>query len=58
VKAGKIKAIRIGDNYAIPVEELGIGMAEPTTKEKTQVTEAVDKVFKEYGETIKKLGEE
>lgn len=58
IQAGKIHAIKIGKGYAISAEELGLDVESPTDKEKMQVTEAVDKVFDQYGDVIKKLGEE
>jgi len=58
VKAGKIPAIRAGKNYLIELGDLGIDTNEISGKEKRQVEETVDKVFKEYGDVIRKLGEE
>jgi len=58
IKAGKIPAMKVGKNYLITLEDLGISTNEISTKEKKQVEETVDKVFKEYGDVIRKLGEE
>ena len=58
IKAGKIPAMKAGKNYLIALEDLGVGTDEISTKEKKQVEETVDKVFKEYGDVIRKLGEE
>ena len=50
VKKGRIKAHRAGKIFLIPVSE-----AEVDTK---MVDEAVKKTVKEYGEVLKKLGNE
>ena len=53
IKSGKIKARKIGRNYAIPASELS-----PTETDKRDIEQVVDRVIEEYGETLKKLGEE
>ncbi len=63
VKQNKIKAIKIGKHYAIPYKELvnltGYIIREPLTKEnEKKIDESINKVFKDYGEVIKKLGNE
>jgi len=58
IQSGQIPAIKIGRNFAIRKSDLGIYAGELSTKEKNNVNRSVDKVIKEYGETIKKLGEE
>ncbi len=63
VKKGKIKAIKIGRNYAIPYKDLlnsiGYIIREPLTKEgEKMINASVTKIFKEYGDVIEKLGEE
>jgi excisionase family DNA binding protein len=58
IKAGKIPAMKAGKNYLITLEDLGVGTDEISIKEKKQVEETVEKVFKEYGDVIRKLGEE
>ncbi|MEK7376493.1 MAG: helix-turn-helix domain-containing protein [Candidatus Margulisiibacteriota bacterium] len=59
VKKGLIKAAKIGRNYAIPKEYvlniLGKALSE---KDKKEIDEAVEKTVKEYGETLKLLGNE
>lgn len=59
VKKGKIKAMKIGRNYAIPeryiAEILGKDLGE---REKKQIDKAVKKAVKEYGEVLRLLGKE
>lgn len=57
-KAGKIPAVRIGRNFAIKKSDLGIYGGELSAAEKRNIEESVDRVLKEYGDVIKKLGEE
>lgn len=57
IKAGKIKAERIGRNFVIDKKELGkVLEKELTEKQKTEIEKAVEKTVKEYGETLKLLG--
>jgi len=58
IKSGEIKARKIGRNYAIPSEQITGGNGEMTDKERGMVEVAVDKTIKEYGETLKLLGNE
>ena len=59
VRQGKIKALKIGRNYAIPQEAIGkILGTKLTSARKKQVTNAIKKTLKEYGETLKLLGNE
>lgn len=58
VKAGKIPAIRIGKFYFIDKDNLGIGESEVSQKERKKIDETVTRVMDEYGDVIKKLGEE
>ncbi|MFH1368065.1 MAG: excisionase family DNA-binding protein [Elusimicrobiota bacterium] len=57
VKSGKIKAAKVGRNFAIPASQadglLGGALKE---KDKQEIELAVKKVVKEYGETLKLLG--
>jgi len=59
VKAGKIKALRIGRNYAISwgyVQTiLGNDLSAP---EKNKIKQAVKKTVQEYGDVLKRLGKE
>jgi excisionase family DNA binding protein len=58
VKAGKIKAEKIGRNYAIKPVDLGLSDGELSSQEKITIEKSVHRVIKEYGDVIKKLGEE
>jgi excisionase family DNA binding protein len=59
VKKGQIKAERIGRMYVITDKEVAhILGKQPTAKEKGQIQRAVKKAVKEYGEVLRKLGEE
>ncbi|MEX0919256.1 MAG: helix-turn-helix domain-containing protein [Parcubacteria group bacterium] len=59
IKAGKIKAEKIGRNYIIPhesvMEILGSSVG---SHKKAEIEKAIDKALKEYGEAFRKLGEE
>jgi len=59
VKAGKIKAIRIGRNYAIPTKYLQeILGKELSESEKEKIKQAVKRTVREYGDVLKRLGKE
>lgn len=59
IKKGQIKAIRVGKNYAIPIEYLtAITGGRLSEEEKRLIAEAVSKTFKDYGEVLKLLGRE
>ena len=59
IKAGEIKAKRVGRNFVIHKKEqpdiLGTVLSE---KKKRDIASAVEKVVKEYGETLRLLGQE
>lgn len=59
IKSGEIKAQKVGRNYVIEQGELpeilGTVLSE---RNKTGIEKAVDKAIKDYGETLKLLGEE
>lgn len=59
VKQGKIRATRIGRNYMIRAEDLpGFSNAALTSRAKRLLDTAVDRAVKEYGETLRLLGQE
>ena len=59
VKKGKIKAVKIGRNYAISRDYIGGVLGERLNKEqKKEIDRAVKKTVSEYGETLKLLGKE
>jgi excisionase family DNA binding protein len=59
VRKGQIKAERIGRMYVITDKEVAhILGKKPTAKDKGQIEKAVKKAVKDYGEVLRKLGEE
>jgi excisionase family DNA binding protein len=59
IKAGEIKAKKIGRNFIIDKENLTeILGAVLTEKQKQEIEKSVDKTISEYGETLKLLGAE
>ena len=59
IKAGKIKAKKIGRNFVIDRKNLGGILDESLTKrKKSEIDESVRKTIREYGETLKLLGKE
>ncbi|HEX8947073.1 MAG TPA: helix-turn-helix domain-containing protein [Candidatus Paceibacterota bacterium] len=62
IKKGQIPAEKIGRAYAIPMEHVAEviqkGGRVLTDEEKLEIQEAVEKVVKEYGETLRLLGKE
>jgi excisionase family DNA binding protein len=58
IKSGEIKAIRIGRNYAIDSSQLGGILRQNLNEEdKSLIDRAVSKAVKEYGETMRLLGQ-
>lgn len=57
VQTGKIPAVRIGRNFAIKKSDLGIYSGELTPAQKKDIDIGVDKIYKEYEEALKKLGD-
>lgn len=59
IKNGKLKAFKIGRNYAIPKSELGdIFETELSRAGRSVITRAMNKVIKDYLETLKLLAKE
>ena len=59
IKNNQIYAEKVGRNYIIPKNRLGGIIAnELTDKLKKEIENGVDKVIREYGEVLKKLGKE
>ena len=59
IKKGQIKAEKIGHIYVIKDKEVAhILGKKPTAKDKGQIEKAVKKAVKEYGEVLRKLGEQ
>ena len=56
IKAGQIKAVKVGRNYIINKEELGGILNDDLTRgDKEMIDEVVKRVVKEYGETLELL---
>jgi len=59
IKAGEIKAKKIGRNFIIDKENLTEILGTVLTeKQKQEIEKSVDKTIREYGETLKLLGKE
>jgi excisionase family DNA binding protein len=63
IKKGQIPAERIGRSYAISMEDVNETTQEASSKiltesKKKEINQAVEKVVKEYGETLRLLGKE
>lgn len=58
VKKGEIKAIKVGRNFLIAKDELSPIFRPATKRELDIVDQGVEKVIKEYGDVLKKLGKE
>lgn len=59
IKNGQIKAQKVGQNYIIDKNQLlGIAGGFLSPERKKEIDEAVKKVVKEYGETLRLLGKE
>lgn len=58
IYSGEIEAIRVGRNYAIDSERMGLSDRELSDEKKKTIKDAVSRVFREYGEAIRRLGKE
>lgn len=59
IKKGQIKAMKIGRSYAIPRKNISDILGRSLSGEqKVRIDEAVDRLFREYGYTIRLLGRE
>ncbi len=63
IKKGQIPSEKIGRSYAIPMESAfeiigNAGNGVLTKSKKLEIEKAVEKVVKEYGETLRLLGRE
>jgi len=63
IKKGQIRAEKIGRSYAISMEDAtdivrGVDSKVLTEEKKSEIKKAVEKVVKEYGETLRLLGKE
>ena len=59
IKRGQIKAIRIGRNFVIPKDSLPEVLGQVLSeKNKREIETAVKKTVREYGQTLRLLGNE
>jgi len=59
IKAGEIKAQKIGRNFVIDRKNLPEIVGKVLNEEqKSEIQKSVDKTIREYGETLKLLGQE
>lgn len=59
IKAGKIKAEKIGHFYAISKSEYSVAAGKELSEKQKNILEAgVKKTIKDYGEVLEKLGKE
>jgi excisionase family DNA binding protein len=59
IKRGQIKAIRVGRNFVIPKDSLPEVLGQVLSKKnKREIETAVKKTVKEYGQTLRLLGNE
>ncbi|OGN01503.1 MAG: hypothetical protein A2651_03610 [Candidatus Yanofskybacteria bacterium RIFCSPHIGHO2_01_FULL_42_12] len=59
IKNGRIKAKKIGRNFIIAEKAiLGLSGNFLTSQKKSEIDRAIDRTVKEYGETLKLLGQE
>ncbi len=58
IHKGEIKAKRVGRNFIISKVELNPIFRPASERELAAVDKAVDRVVREYGETLKRLGRE
>lgn len=58
IKAGKIKAEKVGRNYVIDKVILIGELEAPDEERKKEITNVVSDVLKDYGEVIRRLGKE
>lgn len=59
IKAGKIKATKVGRNYIIPHDALLEALGKVVGSEKKKAIEkTIDRALREYGETFRLLGRE
>lgn len=58
IKSGVLPAQKVGRNYVIDAEDLGLKNGRLNKKTANQISEAVKRVISEYGDALKKLGSE
>ncbi|MFH1783602.1 MAG: helix-turn-helix domain-containing protein [bacterium] len=58
VKSGEIPSIKIGRSYAIDREDIPALSGKTSKKKALVIEEAVKKTVREYGEVLRRLGQE
>lgn len=58
IKSGEIKATKVGRAYIVNKKSLTSIYQDLTSAQKKKVEKAVERVVREYGEALKKLGKE
>ena len=59
VKAGKVKAERVGRNYIISSRHIEHILSDKLSKkERDDIKDIIKRIFNEYGETLEMLGKE
>lgn len=58
IKKGEIRATKVGRAYVVDKKSLGSIYQDLTTAQERKIEKAVERVVKEYGATLKKLGKE
>lgn len=59
IKAGKIKAEKVGRNYVIPHESVADVLGENLgDHKKEEIDKAINRALEEYGDVFKRLGRE
>ncbi len=58
IKSGALKAMKVGRQYQIAPEEIGLFHRDLTSDDKSRIQKAVGKVIREYGDVLRKLGNE
>lgn len=56
IKAGEIKASKVGNSYIVYKKDIPGIYREITNRDKKEIQEAVEKTFSDYEDVIKKLG--
>lgn len=56
IRSGAIRAERVGRTYVLPKDQFQTVYRQISQKERTRVEEGVARVIREYGETIRLLG--
>lgn len=58
INQGKLKAVKIGRNYVIDRRDLGGIYSEMTPETEKTIDKTVDRIIKEYGDALNRLGKE